>query len=166
MKMAALQLMQQKANREANKASPTPDVPALPATDAAADSSSETSTETLTESNADEPQAQDAQSSDTTQASTDTPEVDQSDSSATATSVNAEDSSKPAVNGPSVPAAAILNGESESPLAGKEAEESIPGLAQAKELAESLVAQDGYGIGMSNPFRRGGKPRQTRTKQG
>uniref|UniRef100_A0A8P4KPA2 Clustered mitochondria protein homolog n=1 Tax=Dicentrarchus labrax TaxID=13489 RepID=A0A8P4KPA2_DICLA len=33
--------------------------------------------------------------------------------------------------------------ESNSPLEGKELEESIPGLAQAKELAETLVAEDG-----------------------
>uniref|UniRef100_A0A672ZB93 Clustered mitochondria protein homolog n=1 Tax=Sphaeramia orbicularis TaxID=375764 RepID=A0A672ZB93_9TELE len=35
------------------------------------------------------------------------------------------------------------NGECKSPLEGKELEESIPGLAQAKELAETLVAEDG-----------------------
>uniref|UniRef100_A0A8C8J512 Clustered mitochondria protein homolog n=1 Tax=Oncorhynchus tshawytscha TaxID=74940 RepID=A0A8C8J512_ONCTS len=46
-------------------------------------------------------------------------------------------------NGPLVPVAtAIQNGECESPLEGK-AEDSIPGLAQAKELAESLAAEDG-----------------------
>uniref|UniRef100_A0A8C9R2N7 Clustered mitochondria protein homolog n=1 Tax=Scleropages formosus TaxID=113540 RepID=A0A8C9R2N7_SCLFO len=36
--------------------------------------------------------------------------------------------------------------ESQSPLEGKEAEESIPGLAQVKELAHSLVTEDGFGI--------------------
>uniref|UniRef100_A0A4W5Q4B3 Clustered mitochondria protein homolog n=1 Tax=Hucho hucho TaxID=62062 RepID=A0A4W5Q4B3_9TELE len=46
-------------------------------------------------------------------------------------------------NGPLVPlATAIQNGECKSPLEGK-AEDSIPGLAQAKELAESLAAEDG-----------------------
>uniref|UniRef100_A0A7N8X0F5 Clustered mitochondria protein homolog n=1 Tax=Mastacembelus armatus TaxID=205130 RepID=A0A7N8X0F5_9TELE len=35
------------------------------------------------------------------------------------------------------------NGACKSPLEGKELEESIPGLAQAKELAETLVAEDG-----------------------
>uniref|UniRef100_A0AAZ3S3H4 Clustered mitochondria protein homolog n=1 Tax=Oncorhynchus tshawytscha TaxID=74940 RepID=A0AAZ3S3H4_ONCTS len=46
-------------------------------------------------------------------------------------------------NGPLVPfATAIQNGECESPLEGK-AEDIIPGLAQAKELAESLAAEDG-----------------------
>uniref|UniRef100_A0A674MA29 Clustered mitochondria protein homolog n=1 Tax=Takifugu rubripes TaxID=31033 RepID=A0A674MA29_TAKRU len=35
------------------------------------------------------------------------------------------------------------NGECKGPLASKEFEESIPGLAQAKELAETLVAEDG-----------------------
>uniref|UniRef100_A0A8C9TY84 Clustered mitochondria protein homolog n=1 Tax=Scleropages formosus TaxID=113540 RepID=A0A8C9TY84_SCLFO len=34
--------------------------------------------------------------------------------------------------------------ESQSPLEGKEAEESIPGLAQVKELAHSLVTEDGF----------------------
>uniref|UniRef100_A0A672JJK8 Clustered mitochondria protein homolog n=1 Tax=Salarias fasciatus TaxID=181472 RepID=A0A672JJK8_SALFA len=72
MKMAALQLMQQKANKDCNKT----DAPAI--TDASAESSA-----------------------DTTQAA------------------------------PS------------DPPAGKELEESIPGLAQAKELAETLVAEDG-----------------------
>uniref|UniRef100_A0A672JJL4 Clustered mitochondria protein homolog n=1 Tax=Salarias fasciatus TaxID=181472 RepID=A0A672JJL4_SALFA len=76
MKMAALQLMQQKANKDCNKT----DAPAI--TDASAESSA-----------------------DTTQAA------------------------------PSDPPA--------SPLEGKELEESIPGLAQAKELAETLVAEDG-----------------------
>uniref|UniRef100_A0A669CUD9 Clustered mitochondria protein homolog n=1 Tax=Oreochromis niloticus TaxID=8128 RepID=A0A669CUD9_ORENI len=36
--------------------------------------------------------------------------------------------------------------ESKGPLEGKELEESIPGLAQAKELAETLVAEDGSSI--------------------
>uniref|UniRef100_A0A8D3DXA1 Clustered mitochondria protein homolog n=1 Tax=Scophthalmus maximus TaxID=52904 RepID=A0A8D3DXA1_SCOMX len=39
--------------------------------------------------------------------------------------------------------AATQNGECKSPLEGKELEEIIPGLAQAKELAETLVAEDG-----------------------
>uniref|UniRef100_A0A669D862 Clustered mitochondria protein homolog n=1 Tax=Oreochromis niloticus TaxID=8128 RepID=A0A669D862_ORENI len=38
------------------------------------------------------------------------------------------------------------NGECKGPLEGKELEESIPGLAQAKELAETLVAEDGSSI--------------------
>uniref|UniRef100_A0A8C7VYJ3 Clustered mitochondria protein homolog n=1 Tax=Oncorhynchus mykiss TaxID=8022 RepID=A0A8C7VYJ3_ONCMY len=106
MKMAALQLMQQKANKESKLAtltensSPGAAVPALPSTetpDASAESS-ETSTETLTDANSD-----------------------------AATPI--EDN----------------NGECESPLEGK-AEDIIPGLAQAKELAESLAAEDGSGI--------------------
>uniref|UniRef100_A0A8C9VL11 Clustered mitochondria protein homolog n=1 Tax=Scleropages formosus TaxID=113540 RepID=A0A8C9VL11_SCLFO len=43
-------------------------------------------------------------------------------------------------------AAALSKQESQSPLEGKEAEESIPGLAQVKELAHSLVTEDGFGI--------------------
>uniref|UniRef100_A0A8C8JBW0 Clustered mitochondria protein homolog n=1 Tax=Oncorhynchus tshawytscha TaxID=74940 RepID=A0A8C8JBW0_ONCTS len=128
MKMAALQLMQQKANKESKMAtltennSPEAAVPALPSTenpDASA-KSSETSTETLTDAT-------------TMTASQATP---------------TEDNVVPTVttNGPLVPVAtAIQNGECESPLEGK-AEDSIPGLAQAKELAESLAAEDGSGI--------------------
>uniref|UniRef100_A0A669BBN3 Clustered mitochondria protein homolog n=1 Tax=Oreochromis niloticus TaxID=8128 RepID=A0A669BBN3_ORENI len=40
--------------------------------------------------------------------------------------------------------------ESKGPLEGKELEESIPGLAQAKELAETLVAEDGSSIVVLN----------------
>ncbi|KAG5836713.1 hypothetical protein ANANG_G00231490 [Anguilla anguilla] len=47
---------------------------------------------------------------------------------------------------PAAAAAPLANGECEGPLEGKEAEESIPGLAQAKELAQSLAAGDGSGI--------------------
>ncbi|XP_056139032.1 clustered mitochondria protein homolog [Lampris incognitus] len=137
MKMAALQLMQQKANKD-NKTS------ALPATESS-ESSSETSTETLTESSADATQtpASDAPKVPVT----DTLKADQTDESVisqTATT-NAEKSSKPATNGPMEPTA-LQNGECESPVEGKEPGESIPGLAQAKELAESLVAEDGSGI--------------------
>uniref|UniRef100_A0A8C9TJK1 Clustered mitochondria protein homolog n=1 Tax=Scleropages formosus TaxID=113540 RepID=A0A8C9TJK1_SCLFO len=41
-------------------------------------------------------------------------------------------------------AALSVKQESQSPLEGKEAEESIPGLAQVKELAHSLVTEDGF----------------------
>uniref|UniRef100_A0AAX7VP26 Clustered mitochondria protein homolog n=1 Tax=Astatotilapia calliptera TaxID=8154 RepID=A0AAX7VP26_ASTCA len=56
-----------------------------------------------------------------------------------------ENSSKPTTNGPVDPTA-TQNGECKGPLEGKELEESIPGLAQAKELAETLVAEDGSSI--------------------
>uniref|UniRef100_A0A672RG61 Clustered mitochondria protein homolog n=1 Tax=Sinocyclocheilus grahami TaxID=75366 RepID=A0A672RG61_SINGR len=47
-------------------------------------------------------------------------------------------------NGTHEPSAAERqNGGCDSPLEGKEADENIPGLAQAKELAESLAAEDG-----------------------
>uniref|UniRef100_A0A8C1SLM4 Clustered mitochondria protein homolog n=1 Tax=Cyprinus carpio TaxID=7962 RepID=A0A8C1SLM4_CYPCA len=50
-------------------------------------------------------------------------------------------------NGTHEPSAAERqNGGCDSPLEGKEADENIPGLAQAKELAESLAAEDGSGI--------------------
>uniref|UniRef100_A0A3B4GG63 Clustered mitochondria protein homolog n=1 Tax=Pundamilia nyererei TaxID=303518 RepID=A0A3B4GG63_9CICH len=56
-----------------------------------------------------------------------------------------KNSSKPTTNGPVDPTA-TQNGECKGPLEGKELEESIPGLAQAKELAETLVAEDGSSI--------------------
>lgn len=59
-----------------------------------------------------------------------------------------ENTSKPATNGP-VDLKAAQNGECKSPIAGKDLEENIPGLARAKELAETLVAEDGSCIGMS-----------------
>uniref|UniRef100_A0A4W5P9I5 Clustered mitochondria protein homolog n=1 Tax=Hucho hucho TaxID=62062 RepID=A0A4W5P9I5_9TELE len=106
MKMAALQLMQQKANKESKM------------------SDAEPTTET------DSPSA----ATTITNASQATPTEDVVPTVTT--------------NGPLVPVAtAIQNGLCESPLEGKaEAEDSIPGLAQAKELAESLAAEDGSGI--------------------
>lgn len=132
MKMAALQLMQHKANKDANKTT-LPETPALP------------STETPTESKADS-QAQKTGSDVPEEPATDvsTEGAEQTDSNSSAS----EESSKLATNGPLEPAA-TQNGEYKSPLEGKELEESIPGLAQAKELAESLVAEDGSGIGTS-----------------
>lgn len=133
MKMAALQLMQQKANKDTSKS----ETPAI----------TETS-ETTTESNADTTQTQttasDSSSEPTAEVSTD------NSTSAASQAVTEEDenSSKPTTNGPLDPAA-TQNGECKSPLEGKELEESIPGLAQAKELAETLVAEDGSGIGTS-----------------
>uniref|UniRef100_A0AAZ3RGX5 Clustered mitochondria protein homolog n=1 Tax=Oncorhynchus tshawytscha TaxID=74940 RepID=A0AAZ3RGX5_ONCTS len=115
MKMAALQLMQQKANKESKMA-------------------------TLTENNKAAPKAEQSTETDIPSAAATTMTASQ----ATPT----EDNVVPTVttNGPLVPVAtAIQNGECESPLEGK-AEDSIPGLAQAKELAESLAAEDGSGI--------------------
>lgn len=153
--------------------SPEAAVPALPSTenpDASA-KSSETSTETLTDANSDAAQTETTSTSDapqpaateatTTEAAPKAEQTTEMDSpSAAATTINAsqetptEDNVIPTVttNGPSVPVAtAIQNGECESPLEGK-AEDIIPGLAQAKELAESLAAEDGSGIGTSKPL--------------
>lgn len=179
MKMAALQLMQQKANKERKLAtltensSPGAAVPALPSTETPDGSaeSSETSTETLTDANSDAAQTETTSTSDapqaaatettTTEAAPKTEPMTETDSSAT-TTTNASQATPIEVNvvpmvttnGPLVPfATAIQNGECESPLEGKaEAEDSIPGLAQAKELAESLAAEDGSGIGTSKPL--------------
>lgn len=163
MKMAALQLMQQKANKDTNKTSSS-DAAALPTTETS-ESSSITNTETLTDMNADAAQMQ-KPASDALQAPA-TEGADQTDGSTSATSqtttANAEDS-KPAANGPLEPTA-TQNGECKSLLEGKEAEESIPELAQAKELAESLVAEDGSGIGTSKntpPGEKEARPGQNR----
>lgn len=133
MKMAALQLMQQKANKDSNKS----DTPAI----------TEASTETADATKA---QATATDSSSATDVPTDG--ASQTENAASAVSEAAtdgeENSSKPATNGPLDPAA-IQNGECKNPLEGKELDESIPGLAQAKELAETLVAEDGSGIGTS-----------------
>lgn len=127
MKMAALQLMQQKANKDSSKT----DVPAITETSA-------------TDSNLDSTQTTSAQ------ASTDsTDPTDNSPSVAPQMAPESEESSsKPTTNGPVGPTG-TQNGECKSPLEGKELEESIPGLAQAKELAETLVSEDGSGMGTS-----------------
>ncbi|XP_068441031.1 clustered mitochondria protein homolog isoform X4 [Clinocottus analis] len=128
MKMAALQLMQQKVNKEAKA-----DIPAITET-----------AEAPSESNADATQATASESPSATEVSTDSTSQAESNTSATSQAPTAgeENSSKPATNGLVEPTA-TLNGECKSPLEGKELEESIPGLAQAKELAETLVAEDG-----------------------
>lgn len=128
MKMAALQLMQQKANKDSNKT----EVPAI----------TETS-DTPTESNADTSQTQSTISD-----SANTTEVSTHKSTSQAATDHKENTSKPTTNGP-LDHSATQNGECKNPLEGKELEESIPGLAQAKELAETLVAEDGSGIGTS-----------------
>ncbi|XP_017288873.1 clustered mitochondria protein homolog isoform X3 [Kryptolebias marmoratus] len=130
MKMAALQLMQQKANKDSNKT----DAPAITETSEAESNSDTTQTQiTATDS------------SNASQVPTDgTGQTDNGTDSQMATE-SEENSSKPTTNGPAEHAGA-QNGECKSPLEGKELEESIPGLAQAKELAETLVAEDGSGV--------------------
>lgn len=130
MKMAALQLMQQKANKDAKT-----DTPAITET-------AETPTESNTDTTQTQTQTTASDSSSATEVSTDsTSQTDTSAASQAATDAE-ENSMKPATNGPLEPAA-TQNGECKSPLEGKELEETIPGLAQAKELAETLVAEDG-----------------------
>ncbi|XP_059186966.1 clustered mitochondria protein homolog isoform X1 [Centropristis striata] len=130
MKMAALQLMQQKANKDAKT-----DLPAITETAG-----------TPSESNADTTQTQTAASDSpsVTEASADaTSQTENNASTASEAATDGEENaSKPATNG-SLEPAATQNGECKSPLEGKELEESIPGLAQAKELAETLVGEDG-----------------------
>lgn len=141
MKMAALQLMQQKANRDAKAG-----VPAITET-----------AQAPSESNADTTPTQTAapESPSATEASADSTGPTESSASAASQAAAAGDKSppKPTMNGVLEPAAAV-NGECKSPLEGKELEESIPGLAQAKELAETLVAEDGSCIGTSERSRK------------
>ncbi|KAM3875523.1 clustered mitochondria protein homolog [Diretmus argenteus] len=145
MKMAALQLMQQKANKDTNKMS-SAEALALPTTEVS-ESYSAASTETLTVHNADATQktASDAPEAPATEVSTDSLIADQTDNNTSAASQAVTTNTEESSNGPLKPTA-TQNGECKSPLEGKEPEESIPGLAQAKELAESLVAEDGSGI--------------------
>ncbi|XP_029027356.1 clustered mitochondria protein homolog isoform X2 [Betta splendens] len=124
MKMAALQLMQQKANKESNKTE-------IPAITDASEASTEHNNDT-TETQSTTPVSANATDKSTLAAS-------QAESSCDANSLNAT------TNGP-VDSSVTQNGECKSPLESKELEESIPGLAQAKELAETLVAEDGSGI--------------------
>lgn len=140
MKMAALQLMQHKANKDGK-------IAALPenATDeadskpASAPDASENAAETTTPVSV----------SATTSESTQTPEAAEHQQ-ATATENSAATTNGTVSLGADEPAGPERhNGGCESPLEGKEALETIPGLAQAKELAESLAAEDGSGIGTS-----------------
>uniref|UniRef100_A0A672RFS8 Clustered mitochondria protein homolog n=2 Tax=Sinocyclocheilus grahami TaxID=75366 RepID=A0A672RFS8_SINGR len=143
MKMAALQLMQQKANKDKTAA--------LHDT-STADAESESKPQAL---EASEKVADGTPTSPTSSESTLTPD----DAEATTVSENSapENQEAPAdlksavptanTNGTHEPSAAERqNGGCDSPLEGKEADENIPGLAQAKELAESLAAEDGSGI--------------------
>ncbi|XP_053729327.1 clustered mitochondria protein homolog [Synchiropus splendidus] len=121
MKMAALQLMQQKASKDVNKT----DRPAI------TDSSEDTKEKTT--------------ASDSTPAENLPNSTEQPSTPSESVTAGEEQTSQPATNGALSPAV-TQNGECKSPLEGKEIEESIPGLAQAKELAETLVAEDGSGI--------------------
>lgn len=150
MKMAALQLMQQKANKDTKT-----DTPAI----------TETS-DTPSESNADTTQTQTAPSDppSVTEVSVDSTNQTDSNTSADSEAVKEgeENSAKPATNRP-LDLTTTQNGECKNPLEGKELEESIPGLAQAKELAETLVGEDGSCIGMSKTNT---PKRKARTTQG
>ncbi|XP_019741402.1 clustered mitochondria protein homolog isoform X2 [Hippocampus comes] len=122
MKMAALQLMQQKANKDASRNEKLAAITQTSETEASADATQTTASDSGTLVSTDGPVQMDS---------------------------GEETPSKAATNGPMEPTA-TQNGECKSPLEGKELEESIPGLAQAKELAETLVAEDGSGIDQKN----------------
>ncbi|KAL0973150.1 hypothetical protein UPYG_G00199620 [Umbra pygmaea] len=153
MKMAALQLMQQKSNKESKIAALTESI--SPASTLLSDNtrdSSESSTETLTDCSSDcahqaaqTESCPDAPQAVVTEAATKAPTETSSLAAATTT---APAGVLKATNGLLAPGStARQNGECESPLEGKaDIEDSILGLAQAKELAESLAAEDGSGI--------------------
>lgn len=139
MKMAALQLMQQKANKDTK-------TDALAITETSGTAPETNADTTQTQSDASGPAGASEASADSTN------QPDNSTSAASQADTDRdENSSKPTTNGP-VDLTATQNGECKSPLAGKELEESIPGLAQAKELAETLVSEDGSCIGMSKKY--------------
>uniref|UniRef100_A0A672RFY3 Clustered mitochondria protein homolog n=1 Tax=Sinocyclocheilus grahami TaxID=75366 RepID=A0A672RFY3_SINGR len=130
MKMAALQLMQQKANKDKTAA--------LHDT-STADAESESKPQAL---EASEKVADGTPTSPTSSESTLTPddaEEAPADLKSAVPTANTNGTHEPS-------AAERQNGGCDSPLEGKEADENIPGLAQAKELAESLAAEDGSGI--------------------
>lgn len=121
--------MQQKANKDSKT-----DLPAITEVSENHPSSDSTADSTQTPGSAPE-------------AATATEQVKDNGAADPAESGQEENSSKPTTNGPA-DFGGTQNGECKSPLAGKELEESIPGLAQAKELAETLVAEDGSCVGM------------------
>lgn len=147
MKMAALQLMQQKANKDKTAAlhdTSTADVEseskpqALEASEKVPDntpSSPSTSSEsTLTPDDSEATTVSENSASENQEAS--------DDLKAQVPTTNSNGTHEPS-------APERQNGGCDSLLEGKEADEIIPGLAQAKELAESLAAEDGSGIGTS-----------------
>ncbi|KAJ8392144.1 hypothetical protein AAFF_G00079500 [Aldrovandia affinis] len=132
MKMAALQLMQHKAKKEGKAETVSEGSPAL------AIQNSSPATAPQEPSSATAPQESGPASALLETTSPPAPEA-----------AAQKDAALPlaTTNGSLVPAAmATENGECESPFEGKEAEESIPCLAQAKELAQSLATEDGSGI--------------------
>ncbi|KAG1951726.1 clustered mitochondria protein homolog isoform X1 [Pimephales promelas] len=139
MKMAALQLMQQKANKD--KAAALHDT-------STADVESESKPQAL---EASEKVPDDKPTSPTSSESEST--LTPNDSESNTVSENSAPENQAAqvptanTNGTHEPSAPERqNGGCDSLLEGKEADEIIPGLAQAKELAESLAAEDGSGI--------------------
>ncbi|XP_031429057.1 clustered mitochondria protein homolog isoform X2 [Clupea harengus] len=152
MKMAALQLMQQKANKENKAAALTDRSNAEPEASPADASQTTPAIEAPAPVTSPTPSEPAATPSETNQ----TPESQPTEAATTTTTTTTEAAAEVTeqvealaltTNGSPESAAPDHQGrECESPLEGKEAEENIPGLAQAKELAESLAAEDGSSI--------------------
>lgn len=139
MKMAALQLMQQKANKN-NKTAALQDSSNADKQSDSKPQSAEASDKVIHTTT---PSSESALAPEECK-STATPENSASENKEALASLNAANT-----NGTHEPSDESQNGGCDSPLEGKEADENIPGLAQAKELAESLAAEDGSGIGTS-----------------
>ncbi|KAF5892619.1 clustered mitochondria protein isoform X1, partial [Clarias magur] len=129
MKMAALQLMQHKANKDAKSAALSEN--------SAVDTESKPASTPETYENASAPTSVLPAFSESTQ---------MPDEAKHQQAMVAENSAVTTNGTVSLGADQSHNGGCDSPLEGKEALETIPGLAQAKELAESLAADDGSGI--------------------
>ncbi|XP_026853549.2 clustered mitochondria protein homolog isoform X2 [Electrophorus electricus] len=134
MKMAALQLMQQKANKDGKSV-------ALPESITA-----EASPEVLEKAPEAAAAASDTATSSESAAMHDKPSSAAAESQTTPAAEHSAVSTATANGTHEPPAPESQNGGCGSSLEGKEADETIPGLAQAKELAETLAAEDGSGI--------------------
>lgn len=141
MKMAALQLMQHKANKDGKPAALPEITTAEPESKpVSAPEASENTTETATPASVSATSSESTQTAEVAEHQQDTATENSTVTVNGIVSMGADEPTDPERH----------NGSCESPLEGKEALETIPGLAQAKELAESLAAEDGSGIGTSH----------------
>lgn len=140
MKMAALQLMQHKASKDSKLAAlpenATAEAERQPASTPEA---SENTTETAAPTSVSPTSSESTQTPETAEHQQATPTENSAVTTNGTVSLGADENTGQESH----------NGGCDSPLEGKEALETIPGLAQAKELAESLAAEDGSGIGTS-----------------
>lgn len=140
MKMAALQLMQHKANKDSKPAAlPENTTAKAEIKPASVPKASENATETAAPTSVSPTSSESTQMLDAAERQQATATENSAVTTNGTVSLGADENTGPESH----------NGGCDSPLEGKEALETIPGLAQAKELAESLAAEDGSGIGTS-----------------